>query len=288
MRNTLFFTFLIWLSIVAQAIATQAFATVAVKEIKSMEEVRGLFQAPPCKKDDGSKKKKRWVVFDFDNTLGEPDHPQQLASEQWLYAHVKHIKNEKARLAQSEEKLFSDIINSDYLLAHQRIDMKPVEPCSLEYINNAQSNGAKVFVITARSDQLIPATVRQVKQLKLEFNTFASELVGRIKFPHATQKVFYQEGIFFVGDNAKGDVFAALLQGLNSRDLPEEVLYFDDKLHHVEGMSNAVRQHNAKKSAAPAIAFHGFHYRYLDKKVAEFAYDPHQHSRAQLEALAQK
>lgn len=175
------------------------------------------------------------LVFDNDGTLTAA--PQDFASVGWW--------NWQAHLLEHDPK-------SPYLEAHNFKGLLQIQgdAFALEKMNlvsakapglihQFQQEGLTTMVSTDRSGPFFSMTLRQLNQVGLHFSAYAPKnQQGFASLPapmhpcgnQKLRKVFYQDGLLFVGANTKGNTLQWLLKKLGQAKRYTGILLIDDTL----------------------------------------------------------
>lgn len=192
------------------------------------------------------------VVFDLDNTIIQP--AQTMGGEEWFdYLVDKYTKEGLSR----DKAVDKAMVEWE---AVQRVTrVVPVEKDGPMQIAAAQKAGVYTIALTSRMPAMSELTPRQLNSVGIELDQ-KSVLTPHRGFK-VTTKVPYRNGILFAGtENKKGEVLTRFLKVTKFR--PSTVVFFDNKLHHVEGMEKAMQ--------ALGINFIGCRHGFTDEKIAKF------------------
>lgn len=194
------------------------------------------------------------VVFDIDNTIAKSAHA--IGSDSWF----GHYIQQGIKSGLPAEKAL-EVTVPLYLFIHQLIDLVPVEPETIELIAMLQHNNIKVIALTARSRPLMKRTIQQLAKINIDFspaNTFASNdiLIG-LDSPWT-----YNDGIIFCGSHTKGVVLLEFLNRLDEAQLPDTIIFIDDKEHHVCSVEKIVTD--------AGLDCVSIHYTFMEETVKNF------------------
>jgi hypothetical protein len=171
------------------------------------------------------------VVFDIDNTILEP--VQTLGSDQWFEYRVGIHKSQ----GESDEQAIRGAI-VEWLPVQKATSVQLVEDSTAERIKVLQDKGITVLALTARPDELRPATLSQLESVGVNI-----------------------EVILFAFGKNKGQVLREYLQTIGL--VPERLLFVDDKPKNVNNMDAEFLQDDFKNI--------NFRYGAADSKVRAFS-----------------
>ena len=192
------------------------------------------------------------VVLDIDNTIATLGGPfQVLGSDTWVnYEIAKRIKE-----GMPVNEALEQVLPLYFELVHI-VDLKPVEPTTIEIIKQLQDLGITVIACTLRSLQISDRTIEQLHEMGIDLTHSAfgpGEILG-------TDIIFrYKNGIIFCHGLSKGPAFKSILDHFNHT--PTKVIFIDDKEKYI---------HQIQSVLHPDIEFIGIRYSHLDEKVAQF------------------
>ncbi len=188
--------------------------------------------------------------FDIDDTLF--DLPFMLGSKAWRKYIASATKNDPT---QNWHDIFS-------LFIARYHHHKTVETHTSQFIQKLQNQGYDVLGLTARERQVWYDTpTNDIDSL----TTSQLESVG-ISFQDPQTYAFlssspeYFKGTFFADTEPKGEYLLKLFKG--APELPEKVIFIDDKLSQVESVASALNQ--------LGINYECYWYVATDKKASQF------------------
>jgi hypothetical protein len=168
------------------------------------------------------------ICWDLDNTIFQST--KELGSDQW-FGHFFQMANSKLASAFKLEQMIQT-----YNAVQKYVDATYVEPETIKIIKALHAIKIKQVFLTARNNDLIEITHRQLQQVGINPSLFP---------------------IIFCNGRDKGKVLFE-----NLRFVPRHLMMIDDKVENVEHIQNACLQRD--------IPFTGFHYNFLLKKVKSF------------------
>lgn len=143
------------------------------------------------------------VLFDLDNTVFEVQDP---------VGHANFFHDMMKKYPAEEKKILSRVWD-----AIKKSDVKLIEPITPGLIKNFQDRKIAVMALTSRDLQLLPATLRQVKSLGIDF----------LKTSPIRQSRYFYDGILFASQNhPKGKALLAYLNGTGFT--PKRIILIDD------------------------------------------------------------
>jgi hypothetical protein len=172
------------------------------------------------------------ILWDLDNTLIRSTH--ELGSDSWFTHMMTHVI-QKTKNDPRACRMAIDIYN--HVQHHTKTTC--TEPDIIKIIHRLRIIGIPQLIITARGKELKDTTLSQLKDNFLDFSA--------------------KEIIFCSGQN-KGECLEQVLKKRQMR--PKHILMIDDKKSHLE--------HIKETASKFGIAYHGFHYRYLEPLLAGF------------------
>ncbi len=179
-----------------------------------------------------------WVFFDLDNTVMEST--LNLGGDQWFSHLMKYTPQPSQRY-----------VFTLYYALQSHIKMQASEPKIALIIKALQDIGIPVFALTARDEQILEPTIKQLLHIGVDFSINKNEV---------TQDTQYRSGIICCNGQNKGDAITRFLNTCNKK--PSDIVMFDDKNPHLVHIQTATKEMN--------INFFGFRYGFLDAKVAQF------------------
>ncbi len=171
------------------------------------------------------------IVLDLDNTIIEPH--QTLGSDEW-FTHSIHLHLQAGKDSQTAVHLTAQ----DWLKVQHSAPMKPVEPETPALIRSIQKAGHFVLGLTARTHEIAPRTIEQLRDISIDFliNPVSS---NTLQFDPETETTHHAGIIFVTGPIQKGH---ALTKFFDHQKLkPEHVIFVDDKQHHAVSVENALK-----------------------------------------------
>ncbi len=156
------------------------------------------------------------VIFDIDNTLITTD--QTLGSSEWYFYKYKQylakgMSTHKAYIkAQAEWKQINDFTT-----------VSPVEPETVEFFHNLQRKNIPTLGLTARPDDVVEMTEKQLKSQNMDFSK--TPLIPKKK-QQITRNSHYTRGIIFVDEQNKGEILLKFFK--KAHFSPKKVVFIDD------------------------------------------------------------
>lgn len=184
-----------------------------------------------------------WFFVDLDNTVMESK--LELGGDQWFTAMLKHAKK---MIPDDKQLAFQTVIVIYHeLQAHVRV--QAVEQHIVGIIKALQDIGIPIFAITARDASIGPSTVRQLRDIGIDFSRNIPEDIPDI-----------EQGIIYCNGKNKGDKLKAFFDKI--KRLPAHIACFDDKGSHLEDELKVAVESN--------VRFNGWRYGFLDEKIKMF------------------
>jgi hypothetical protein len=173
------------------------------------------------------------VVFDIDNTLAH--QKTECGRDEWF----SHLVSQKEAQGYSHlEALYSTLPLFCYAQFNSPLTLLETEtPALFDYLH---SHHIHTLGLTSRSLFLSERTYEQLYNLGITFQlplTTMNELVMLMDYP-----CLYQHAILFTGNNDKGDTLLQFCKKINY--YPQQIIFIDDKMHHVESVHRTVQNHN--------------------------------------------
>ena len=119
--------------------------------------------------------------------------------------------------------------------------MKPVEEVIVLLIKALQDIGIPVLGLTARDPELQPTTVRQLKEINIDFanSNYWSDEEYPLEVPNPVGKgVYFYKGIIFCDENNKGICLDTFLKRNNYN--PSHYVFADDREKHITRVKEAL------------------------------------------------
>lgn len=197
---------------------------------------------------------KTLLFLDIDNTLIEPY--QNIGSEQW----ERHVAKEYMMGGMDEK---TALLKASYLwkAIQMVIRVQFIEQGIPELLAEVEKRGVLTTLLTARSDDVVEVTHRQLEMIGLNFAREGREkrrfVLNETEFGH------YEKGVLFCNGFNKGKVLKEYLKF--HKDLDKTIVMVDDKLENIQ---------NAKEALlALGCRFKGFRFGLLDEKVNNYCPD---------------
>ena len=200
------------------------------------------------------------VGFDLDNTLmaGNTD----LGADQW-YDWQKELQTADA----CDPRLVANRLAAQGALFHVG-SMRPTQEDAAEIIAEIQAAGIPSMIITARGNSFRLPTFRELRRNGFSFRDHAPGPLGGFSEAYLPleggRKVRYEDGVYMLAGQHKGDLLLLLFERLGL-DLPELVIFVDDKTRNTNAMAEALEKANIRGEI--------YHYQAEDQNVANFDAD---------------
>lgn len=166
------------------------------------------------------------VVFDIDNTLIEG--VETIAADPWYDYYLTKLK-----AGGMDEKEAVTRANALWLRVQELATVRPVEAETVALIARLQAKGIKVMALTARANDAIALSKRQLASAGIDF-TKSQVHNGSIAFT-LVSKAEYADGVLYIDElNKKGEALAHLLKTIGYR--PEKIVFADDKRKHADNV----------------------------------------------------
>lgn len=171
--------------------------------------------------------------FDIDDTLF--DSPHMLGSKAWRKYIVEATRN---NLTENWHDIFSLFLARSYPL-------ETVEALTSQFVKELQRTGRNVVGLTARErmrwydmpvDDVDFLTVSQLESVGINFNNKPLDKA----YAYLTNNPEYYKGVFFADIEPKGEYLLKLFR--DAPQLPEKVIFIDDKQSQVESVAAALNQ----------------------------------------------
>lgn len=195
------------------------------------------------------------MAIDIDETTLKS--AQFFGSSCWSYAYLDYLKKKYNCHKTAFEKTMEKYI---YAQMHTQID--PVEGnATQQFINSLHEDGHKVLYVTARGREIAEITEQQLSKNNIKFNhtpefkNHQIDLTQHVIESHASNGIIYAHG----GD--KGLCLEKYLESINCLESFNHLIAIDDKIAHLEELSNAARRLGK--------VFTGFRYGALDHTLAD-------------------
>lgn len=166
------------------------------------------------------------VFFDLDDVLAIPEDP--MACDEAFSFMNKNYEEDLRRVKPAMRKDLA--LNATLVAAfpyQRKTKLRIIELKTIEFINELQDAGVRVYVLTSRSVHRWKDTIAQLRNIGLDF----SRSVGArkdIKFKTLKPSRFFN-GIMYCGPNDKGDMLYQVLHHLKIVNSVECVFFIDDR-----------------------------------------------------------
>lgn len=227
MKKILYIGLITLVALLSSWTPTKTFASaISSQKINSIIKIESINELPKIHPQETI------VFFDIDDTL--LDFPYMLGSRAWR----KYI----TQATTNSDKNWHDIL-SLFLARHH--PLIPVEPKTVQVVNDLQALGYAVCGLTARERDIwydTPTlgidslTINQLKSIDIRFDHSAFEK----QYPEFAIHPEYFEGVFFVNTETKGIYLKHLLEKTAQR--PQKIIFIDDKLSQVESVAAALNE----------------------------------------------
>lgn len=179
------------------------------------------------------------VVFDLDNTLLAMN--TELGSNQW-YDWQKTLRDEQGCVAERVPELLKA-----QGAAYHAGSMRPTQPDAAAIVRQLQEEEFRVMILTARGLDFRLPTFRELRRNHLNFSRHAipmdddTHFSGLTYFPDSgkARAVLYEDGVFMVAGQHKGEMLKSLLQRLDW-EWPEAVVMMDDSEKNIKHMESTL------------------------------------------------
>ena len=185
-----------------------------------------------------------WLVLDLDKTVMESK--LDLGGDQWFTSLMSH-----AVLSEPDKDLAFMSVIAIYHAVQAYIRAQVVEPEIITVIRALQDIGIPVLALTARDECIGASTIRQLKDIGIDFSRHPIALRDGTSF---------KQGIIFCNGANKGEALRTFFAECKGR--PQHVVMLDDREKHLLNVKHVVEE--------LGIRFDGLRYGYLDEKVELF------------------
>lgn len=191
------------------------------------------------------------VVFDIDNTIARPEH--ELGSDEWFC----YLVNQKIAEGYDNISAINAVLPVCYY-AQFNIPLIPTESIIPTLLDTLAEQQIYTMGLTARGLFLAERTHEQLINININFfmpDIQSEELILPMKYP-----CLYKYNIIFTSNNDKGETLLRFLDELNYH--PQRIIFFDDKLYHVQSVEKAALSRN--------IDYVGIRYSGCDEYINHF------------------
>ena len=184
------------------------------------------------------------VVFDIDNTLLAMN--TELGSDQW-YDWQKALQKED----KCDPRLVTERLSAQGAL-YFASSMRPTQTDAAEIIQSLQKQGVQVMAATARGWNFALPTYRELRRNKMNFEDSApGSDYGRHTPTGAKRPVYYQDGVYLLAGQHKGDMLMNLLNK-SGEPQPAAIIVIDDKDYNLDAYEETAAREGWK--------LYSFHY----------------------------
>ena len=169
------------------------------------------------------------VLLDLDNTVFQLKH--MAGTDQWFEHFLKEARNftDLASLAHETTR-------SIFIEIHNLTNVHPVEEETPSLIYELQKNNVLAIALTARPLRYLNMTLRQLKELDIDFT--------RSPIPDVPNQLsdlaMFHEGVIFTGGSHKGEALTYFLDFARMR--PDRVIMVDDKAKNLDDIGYSMNQ----------------------------------------------
>jgi len=178
------------------------------------------------------------VAFDLDNTLLAMR--TAIGSDQW-YDWQKRLQQADA----CDKRLVSDRLAAQGALFHVGA-MRPTQANAAAVVASLQEEGFTTMIVTARGQDFRLPTFRELRRAGLNFRDTAPGPRGGQSEAYtpsgAERAVRYEDGVYMLAGQHKGDLLLSLYQESLNLPLPRAVVFVDDKQKNIEAMAEALQR----------------------------------------------
>lgn len=192
--------------------------------------------------------KETLVLFDLDNTVMELT--QTLGTPEWFSEFYKKHREAGHSHEEATKKTLAV-----YVPVNERSKAKAVDPKTPELIKGFQKDGIVVLGLTSRDAGLSEATMRQLKDAQVNFNTGKFKEYAKKLSQGERSKV--DQGIIFAGGQSKGKCLKEFFSLVNW--VPKKIVFIDDQMKSVQEVETTLNDDK--------IFYTGIRYGYLDDKA---------------------
>ncbi|MBE9550289.1 MAG: DUF2608 domain-containing protein [Proteobacteria bacterium] len=194
------------------------------------------------------------VVFDIDNTLLAMN--TDLGSDQWYDWQKSLQKADKC-----DPRLVADRLAAQGALYFAG-SMRQTQEDAASIIRKLQNQGIKVMAETARGSDFSLPTFRELRRNQMEFsNSSPGSSYGLYTPVGAKRPVLYQDGVYLLAGQHKGDMLLDLLNKAGE-PLPMAIIVVDDKDYNLAAYEETASREGWK--------LYSLHYTGVDQWVESF------------------
>jgi hypothetical protein len=193
------------------------------------------------------------VILDFDNTLAESS--TSLGSDSWFEKLLDYANQQ----IKDQQKARSLVITLCDAVQHH-VSMQAVELKTARIVKILQDIHIPVLLVTARGPDVIEPTLRQLKEINIDFSKHWPENNFRLNVDNKVDVPIYYNGKIFCNGNDKAKCIKAFFDFINYH--PRHVVMTDDRKNHLIRTKEMIEQNGGR--------FHGLRYGKLDEKVEKF------------------
>lgn len=198
-----------------------------------------------------------WYIFDLDNTVMKPDSETLIGSHQW----GNFIRDQL--VAQGIEPDKANAIKDERIADVQPyVNVRLTAPDVKDILTEIDASPR--FVLTARLQRSLAATLAQLKQVSVSFDGWSPK-------DSSNADLIGNHGIEIVGATSKGDVLLERLR--SSARPPKAIVMFDDRRYNLEAVQAAIETWNVDHRSTQEISFTGYRYAGSDISFAELLPD---------------
>ena len=212
----------------------------SIYEVTSMQEV---YQYLPDDTD-------YMLICDIDNTLIHPT--TDYGSDQWFSYQVLCEKE----CGYSHKKAVQRVLAEFIRFHHEDAVVQAIEDATIALLTHVHNNKIPVYAITSRSLPLVEPTHNQL---------YATGIVltpdKTCYFVYEPEPMYFSGGVVFSSNHSKYDAMHLLIDNVCS-ELPNHIVFIDDKRKHVENVVNACHERG--------IPVTGIRYGYCDQFIEQF------------------
>lgn len=207
-------------------------------------------------------------LFDLDNTLMTPT--ADVGSDQWFYCLYQAIGKKPLEDANVDLKLV-EIWNQ---IQHSII-IEPSEADLPQWIKLQQTKGYSTMALTARSNNMLEVSIRQLASIGIDLNNAAIAAAGGVhiiakELLDGVEEAKFANGVLAVGEsNVKAKALRAFFQTTAAAmNKIRKIVFVDDKHYHCEAMHQLLLEINQNH-----VLIEAYRYGQLDARVKQFNCD---------------
>jgi hypothetical protein len=132
-------------------------------------------------------------------------------------------------------------VHAEFLIKQKQAKISPMEDDTTLIIITLLQSCARVIGLTARDPKFAELTIKQLEKIGIIFDKHHSYKKNEL-FLENKNSMLYHEGVFFVGNQSKGDALISIIKALQETEEFKKIVFIDDSKKNVDAVNTALFQ----------------------------------------------